>query len=307
MIDPEIAAFLTDWKTYWADVPADADVTVRRRVLEHISSTTRPPLAAGFETEVMVAAHAGREVRVRIFRKAGGGAAPALVFMHGGSWMIGSPETHFQLAATLAEKAGHTVISVDYALAPEHPFPSAVHDCDAVIRWAFANAATLGLREDAISVGGESAGANLAAAMTLRFRGTPQRIRSQLLFYPPVDFTHSRPSFVQNADAPMLTTAALLQAMAVYVPNRSDRLDPMAAPMQAGDLRGLPPAFIAVAENDPLRDDGIAYAKRLHEAGVPVELHAGAGLVHGYLRALPWAAASREALDAACAWLRGRC
>jgi len=307
MIDPELEGFLRMWQSAWSDVPPDAAVTVRRAVLERVSSQTREPLPLGFETEVEMVTGGPRPVRVRIFRPLEGPLNPALIFMHGGAWMVGSPETHDQLTSAIMEHNRQTVISVDYALAPEHPFPAAVEDCQAVVRWVFANARALNIRQDAITIGGESAGANLAAAMTLTFRASPQRLRGQVLFYPPVDFSHSRPSFIENAAGPLLTTAGMIEAMEAYVPRRVDRRNPLAAPLQATDHRGLPPAFLAVAEHEPLRDDGIAYAECLSAAGVPVLLHSGRGLIHGYLRALSYAECARAALNAACVWLRETC
>jgi len=304
MIDPELEGFLRMWQSAWSDVPPNAAVTVRRAVLERVAGETRKPLPLGFESKVEMVAGGARPVRVRMFQPSEGPPNPALIFMHGGAWMVGSPETHEQLASAIMEHNRQTVISVDYALAPEHPFPAAVEDCQAVVRWVFANARALNIRQDAITIGGESAGANLAAAMTLSFRASPQRFRGQLLFYPPVDFSHSRPSFIENAAGPLLTTAGMIEAMQAYVPDPTDRLNPLATPLQAADHTGLPPAFVAVAEHDPLRDDGIAYAERLSAAGVPVLLHRGRGLIHGYLRALSYAGSARAALNAACLWLR---
>jgi acetyl esterase len=303
MIDPELQSFLRMWQQAWSDTLGDAPVAARRVVLERISEQTREPLRPGFESTVEIVAGGSRQVRVRIFRPIAGPASPALIFMHGGAWMVGSPETHHQLAGSITEKTHQTVISVDYALAPEYPFPAAIEDCQTVVRWVFTNADALNIRQNAISVGGESSGANLAAAMALHFRGTAQQFRGQLLFYPPVDFTHSRPSFFENADGPLLTTASMINAMAVYVPNPTNRHNPLAAPLQAENHTDLPPAFITVAEHDPLRDDGLAYAEKLMAAGVPVQLHRGAGLIHGYLRALSYSAAARAVLDAACIWL----
>ncbi len=223
--------------------------------------------------------------------------------MHGGGWMLGSPETHSHIAASITAKNCQTVISIDYALAPEHPFPAAVEDCRAVVNWVFANASALDIRQNAISIGGESSGANLAAAMALDFRGTAQKFSGQLLFYPPLDFVHNRASFIENADGPLLTSASMIEASAAYAPNPADRENPLAAPLRAADFSGLPPAFVAVAEHHPLRDDGIVYAERLSAARIPVELHRGAGLIHGYLRALSYAASARAAFDLACVWL----
>jgi acetyl esterase len=243
-------------------------------------------------------------VRVRVFRAQGDNDQPALIYMHGGAWMQGSPETHWDITAGIAAANRQVVVSVDYALTPEHPFPAAVDDCRAVVQWAFDNAATLGLRRDAISIGGDSAGANLAAAMTLVFRGTPCALRSQLLVYPAVEFRMDRPSHRENADGPIVTVASMPYVNGLYCPDPKDLLNPLAAPLLAEDHGGLPPAFIAVAEHDPLRDEGIAYADALRASGVRVELHRGPGLIHGYLRAMAYCANSRVAFARMAGWLR---
>ena len=155
----------------------------------------------------------------------------------------------------------------------------------------------------AIAVGGDSAGANLAAAMAIKFRGSGRRISAQLLIYPSVEFTQSRPSFRENADGPIIKVANMPATNAMYCPNPDDLKNPLAAPMMATDHAGLPPAFIAVAEHDPLRDDGIAYAEKLESAGVPVVLDRGTGLIHGYLRSMEYCAAAREKLAAMSKWL----
>jgi acetyl esterase len=304
MIDSEVEIFLGDWKKAWAAAPVDMAIAMRRQILEKIAEDSRPPLPKGYETFELTV-DGKRSVRVRIFRPIQEGPTPAFIFMHGGSWMIGSSETHFQLAATIAELCGHMVVSVNYALAPESPWPAAFEDCEAVVNWVFANAEMLKIVPSEINIGGESAGANLAAAIAQRFRDTPQQLRKQLLFYPPVDFTFTSESFIANANAPMLTTANMIEAVEAYVPNLRDRKNPFAAPLQAADFSRLPSAFIAVAEHDPLHDDGVEYARRLTAAGVPTTVHTGRGLVHGYLRALSYATQAREALATACNWLAG--
>lgn len=305
MIDPELRPYLATWDRAWAGLPAEASAPERRAILNRLADEARRPLPPDVSRRVHHVPHRGRAVRVVEFRHAGGAALPCLLYMHGGAWMQGSPETHDEIAVGIALRNRQSVISIDYALAPEHPYPAAVQDCEAVVGWAFANAATLGLRPDAISVGGDSAGANLSAVLTLMFRATPQRLRGQLLFYPGVDCDFTRASFAENADGPIIKTAGMEPILAQYAPNRADWLDWRVSPLRAADHSRLPPAFVAVAEHDPLRDDGLAYAARLSACGVPVELHRGPGLIHGYLRAMSYSAAVRAAFAQACDWLAG--
>jgi acetyl esterase len=304
VLDPELIPFLAMWDAAWSVLPPDATVQQRREVIERLAARQRPPLPPEIEDEERRVPHPGGTVRVRIHRYRGAAPAPCLVFMHGGGWMQGSPETHDDITTGIARRTGHAVISIDYSLAPEHPFPAALRECEAVVRWARAEAESLGIRRDAISVGGDSAGGNLAAALTLLFRGTDVALKGQVLFYPAVDVDPSRPSCRENADGPIIRTANMAATLAAYCPDPVARRSELVAPLLAADHRGLPPAFIAIAEHDPLRDDGAAYAERLATCGVPVELDRGAGLIHGYLRAMTYCAASRAGLAAACAWLR---
>lgn len=304
MLDPELKPFLDAWTEKWAVLAPGATPQQRRARFETIAAEMRLPTPPGVETERVewIDSPAGK-VRVRFFRHDRGGVQPCLVYMHGGAWMQGSPETHWDITARIAASNRQTVISVDYALAPEHPFPAAIVQCAAVVEWVFANAAALGIDARAISIGGDSAGGNLAAALALKFRGSDCPLAAQLLIYPAVEFEQARPSFRENADGPLLTTAGMPAVNAMYLPNADDRNDPLAAPLKAKDHSGLPPAFVAVAEHDPLRDDGIAYAQVLERAGVPTVLDRGTGLIHGYLRAMEHCAASRERLAGMAAWL----
>ena len=307
MINPELHAFLTDWAGRWADLKQPADAAQRRAHFERVAERMRQPTPAGVSTDEqhhIEVPGAGRKVRVRVFRPTGHGARPALIYMHGGAWMQGSPETHWDITAGIAGANQQVVISVDYALAPERPFPAAVDDCRAVVNWAFDQAESLGLRRDAIFIGGDSAGANLAAAQTLIFRGTACKFRGQLLVYPAVDFRLDRPSHRENADGPIVTVASMPYVNATYCPDPASLLNPLAAPLLAADHAGLPPAFIAVAEHDPLRDEGVAYADKLGASGVAVTLDRGPGLIHGYLRAMAYCADSRRAFARMCEWLR---
>lgn len=228
---------------------------------------------------------------------------PALIYLHGGAWTRGSPETHWDITAGLAARTGRTVFSVDYAKVPEHPFPAAVNDVRAVVAWLFEKAATLGIDPARIAIGGDSSGANLAAAMTLAMRGTSCRLERQLLVYPACDFDTDRPSYRENADGPILNTASMPMVNAMYCPNPADLKNPLAAPLLADSHAGLPQAYIAVAEHDPLRDSGVAYAQALQAAGVPVTLDLGTGLIHSYLRALTYCADARASFERMALWL----
>jgi acetyl esterase len=304
MINPELQAFLADWAAGWAQLPAGSGTAERRAHFEVIARSMRQPTPAGVLSDETWVERDGRRVRVRGFRTASPMVQPALIYLHGGAWMQGSPETHWDITAGLAAATGRAVFSVDYAKSPEHPFPAAVNDARAVVGWLFDQAQALRIDPTAIAIGGDSAGANLAAAMTLAFRGSACRLQGQLLVYPAVDFRTDRDSHRENADGPIVTVASMPAVNAMYCPNPSDRLDPLAAPLHAKSHAGLPPAFIAVAEHDPLRDEGIEYAAVLRDAGVPVVLDRGPGLIHGYLRAMAYCQDTRTAFTAMGDWLR---
>ena len=304
MIDPELKPFLRMWDETWSVLPPGAPAEARRAIINRNSDEMREPLPPNVVVEERHLPHGDRQVRVCIFRHRSVRPAPALIYMHGGGFVQGSPETHDAITAGIAERTGYTVISVDYALSPEHRFPVALRECEAVVAWTFVHAGALDIRSDAICVGGDSAGGNLAAALTLLFRGTPHVLRGQLLFYPVVEFNTGRPSFTENADGPIITAAGVPATLALYCPNPADRESPLFAPMLAPDHAGLPAAYVAIAEHDPLRDEGRAYANRLRACGVPVELDAGTGLIHGYLRAMMYCGAVRGSFARVCDWLR---
>ncbi|NQV99936.1 MAG: alpha/beta hydrolase [Rhodospirillales bacterium] len=306
MLDPELKPFLEIWSQSWKVLPENASPVDRRLLFEHIADQMRLPAPQDVSSEVRFVATEKRNVLVRIDRHRSAGAQPCLIYMHGGGWAQGSPATHADITMRIAASNRQTVVSIDYALAPEHPFPQAVHECRDTVTWVHENADALGVDAQRIAVGGDSAGANLAAAIAIDLIGSPYRLIAQLLIYPPVDFAMDRPSYSENADGPLLKVAGMSAGHAAYCPNAEDRVNPLAAPLMAASHKGLPPAFIAVAENDPLRDDGHAYADKLRAAGVAVELDAGHGLIHGYLRAMAYCEASRESFRRMCQWLAGR-
>ncbi len=307
MIHPDIQRFLKDWDAAWSTLPAGSGPAARRAHFEGVAAAMREPHPEGIETDVHMVdvSETGTQVRVRVFRPAdASGPLPVLIYMHGGAWMQGSPETHWDITAGIAAANQQIVISVDYALAPEHPFPRALHECTAVTRWAFDQSAMLGIARDAVAIGGDSAGGNLAAAVTLVLRGSAYPLRAQLLIYPAVSFNTDRPSHRENANGPLVTVASMPAVNAMYSPDPAGLLNPLVAPLLAESHANLPPAYVAVAEHDPLRDEGIAYAEALQAAGTPAVLDRGESLIHGYLRAKAYCGPAQASFERMCAWLK---
>lgn len=207
---------------------------------------------------------------------------PVVVFIHGGGWSVGDLDAYDGSARMHAVGAEAAVVSVDYRLAPEHPFPAAVDDVWAATQWVARHGDQIGADPNRLAVAGDSAGGNLAAVVAQLARDAGIRMRFQLLWYPSTTFDTSLPSFVENADAPVLTLAACKGFSRWYIGDTDMSAPPATLVPARGDLSGLPTAYVAVAGHDPLRDDGIRYAELLAGAGVPVELHNAESLVHGY-------------------------
>jgi acetyl esterase len=271
-MDPELEAFIPLVPRLDLTDP----VAARKNVAERAAAAPAPD-TAGLEIEDCTVP-ADPDVPVRIYRP--DGARGAIVWLRGGGWVTGDLDTERPLAAWVADATGAVVVSVGYRRAPEHRFPAALDDTYAALTWTAKHAAELGTDPDRIAVGGHSAGAGLAAAVALRARdqqGPP--IRFQLLNQPALDDRQETWSQRNFTDTPWTDRDTLTAAWRHYL--GSAPATPYAAPARAADLSGLPPAYIATAEFDPNRDEGITYALRLLQAGVPVELHQWPGTFHG--------------------------
>lgn len=227
----------------------------------------------------------------------GAGPHPLLVFLHGGGFVIGDLETHDATCRLLARHAGVHLLAIEYRLAPEHPFPAAVEDTVAAVRWALEHAGTLGADPERVAVGGDSAGGNLAAVASLQLtrEGGPKPA-AQLLLYPTVEAGRTGGSLELFAEGFFLTRAQIEWFGAQYVPEGTDPEDPRLSPLKAPDLSGLPPAIVLTAGFDPLRDEGEEYAHAMRAAGVPVLLRRFPGLIHGFGNMTSVSRTSREAL-----------
>ena len=224
----------------------------------------------------------GGPIPVRIYTPSSPAPRGALVYCHGSGFVIFDLDSHDAECRALCNRAGITVVSVDYRLAPEHKFPAAIEDAWSALEWTAAHAAELGVDPARLAVGGDSAGGNLAAvlAQLARDRGGP-RLAFQLLVYPVTDLRMAHPSMDENADGYGLTKAQMAWFIAQYVRGEADKLDPRGSPLLAKSCADLAPALVITAEYDPLRDEGEEYARRLIGAGVRTTLTRYTGMIHG--------------------------
>jgi acetyl esterase len=222
------------------------------------------------------------DIPVRLYRPGSDGPLPVVVYFHGGGFVIGDIATHDAICHRLAAGVPALVVSVDYRLAPEHPFPAAVEDCDAATGWVSAHAVELGADPARLAVAGDSAGGNLATVVArhARDRGGPP-VAFQLLIYPGIDMTRSFPSHSENGEGYLLDTDTMTWFLGNYLADADPR-HPDASPIFAEDLSNLPPALVLTAEFDPLRDEGETYAQRLREAGVVATTSRYDGMIHAF-------------------------
>jgi len=300
-LDPQIAALL-------AAKPQTARHTLpvaelRANLLAQLPPKS-PPVASANDREV---ASADGSIAVRIYQPEGK-ATGCLVYFHGGGFIMGSLDTHDQICRELCVGARSVIVSVDYRLAPEHPFPCGLNDGETVLRWVAGHAAELGIIPGKIMVGGDSAGGNIATALTIRMRdGNGPYVHGQVLLYPVTDAPQPyKPSYIDNAIGYSLTRDDMLRFWRDYAGAASAANDPEIYPLRADSLSGLPATFVITAEFDPLRDEGNQYAQRLIDAGVPTTLTQYDGAIHGFIRLGADLRLAKEALQQVCLWMIAR-
>jgi acetyl esterase len=309
-LDPEIRAFVRRMgEAFGAYPPLDTlPLAEARRVAEAV----RAPMAAGgpqmAEVREIEIPGPTRPVRVRLYDPGPAGLKPAMIYMHGGGWTMFSLDTHDRLMREYAARAGIVVAGVDYALSPEARFPQALNEVIAAVHHLQRNAAEFGLDGERLALGGDSAGANLAtsAACALGQAGQGAPLRALLLNYGVftadlASASHDR----YGGPAYMLTTEEMALFWERYLTSPAERADPRAAPLLA-DLRGLPPAFLAIPECDVLHDDSLAMAEALRRDGVAVEARVYAGATHSFLEAVSMAEVAGRAFAESSAWLKDR-
>jgi acetyl esterase len=268
------------------DVPPYHVLSVRqaRAVLENVTKLQGPTTPVAHVSDLLVPGGAG-QLPARVYHPDPGRRLPLVVYFHGGGWVLGGNREADRPCRRLAVAGDCVVVAVDYRRAPETKFPGPLDDCVQAVRWLAAHPHAVEADGEHVVLMGDSAGGNLAAATTLCLRddGGP-RIAAQILLYPCLApaRTSAFASYARFADGPLMTRADMEWFWAHYLRSAADEQDPRAAPLVASDLAGLPPALVVVAELDPLRDEGLAYAGRLGAAGVPVESTVYRGAAHGF-------------------------
>lgn len=283
-LDPQVADFLTSLGPAANADPGEISVAQLRLQMKQTLGTLGTPPDVHRVEDRQAPGPAG-PIRLRIYTPTADAPAAAVVYFHGGGWVVGNLDTHDGLCRRLALASGCRVVAVDYRLAPENTYPAAADDAYAALSWVAENADQLGIDPRRIAVAGDSAGGNLAAVTALAARDRKGPLpAAQVLMYPITDSDFETGSYRDFAEGYMLTTAAMRWFWDQYAAAASDRIAPYAAPLRADGLAGLPPALVITAEYDPLRDEGEAYAGRLEGAGVPVELVRYDGMIHGFIR-----------------------
>jgi acetyl esterase len=263
-------------------------VEARRTYLERRHVTQPAPPEVAQVTELRADGPHG-DIALRLYRPlvpaaSSASGQPVVVYFHGGGWVIGDLDSHDTLCRELANGSGVTVVSVDYRLAPEHRFPAAADDCIAATRWVHAQAADLGLDPDRMAVGGDSAGGNLAAVVSLALRGDEAiQLAYQLLIYPATDMRALASSHTTNGQGYLLTADSVAYYRGHYIADAAQWSDWRASPLLAPDLSRLPPALVLTAGFDPLRDEGRQYADALSAAGNRVQYVCFERQVHGFV------------------------
>jgi acetyl esterase len=281
----------------------------RRHRAEMIAQFVPMPEYSGVTGVDQTIVAGGREIPVRVYRPAGDGMLPVVVFFHGGGWVVGTLETYDPYCRALSTETGAVVVSVDYRLAPEHKFPAGLEDCQAAMEWVLEHVGELGGDASRVFVGGDSAGGTLATvvALLLRDRGVGG-LAGQILVYPATAY-YDPPttSYLECAEGYGLTRTEMIWFWDHYLNDKAEATDFRVAPLLAPSLAGLPRTFVVTAEYDVLRDEAQAYAKRLAEAGVPVTHLFVEGMNHGFAASaneFPFLPQAKDVLQRVAGWVR---
>ncbi|WP_334171892.1 alpha/beta hydrolase [Sinomonas sp.] len=293
-LDPQIRDIIrrcNEWDTLHG--PSRSVEDERRRIAGIRASVWKPEMLPVRSIENISVPGAEGPIAVRVYRPEQDGPVPTVVYLHGGGWSVGGLDSHETHARRIANRAGAVVVAVDYRLAPEHRFPAGYEDCVAAYRWALDHIGDLGGDLARLGVAGDSAGGNLAAAVALLARDEGLPLAAQLLIYPATDMTTVYPSMRKLASGYFLAIDPEAEQGAGYLSSPDQRSDPRASPLLA-DLTGVAPAVVVVAEFDPIKDQGIAFAEKLQEAGTTVIYRHFPGLIHSFASI----GASRAAVEA---------
>ncbi|MBB4822560.1 acetyl esterase [Pseudomonas alcaligenes] len=302
-LDPQIAAVLQQF----AGMPQPDYSQLDPQQYRQFCDNLMPPVPGErlFEVRNLKVAGAAGLLDARLYRPEDSAELPLLVYFHGGGFVIGNLDTHDNLCRSLARLCGAVVVSVAYRLAPEARFPAAPEDCYSATRDLVARALELGFDASRLALAGDSAGANLAIAVArlAQLRAGP-RIAYQCLFYPVTDAACDSASYSEFAEGYFLTREQMRWFWSQYLQAPEQGAEPLASPLRADSLAGLPPTSVFSAGFDPLRDEGEAFARRLQEAGVKTRLQRCAGMIHGFVSMAAFVTAAQAALESAAADLR---
>lgn len=293
-VNPKIQFFLDQMNTMPVSFERLTPEVMRNSENSALVSMQKEPVE---KVEDRTISLTGRELPIRIYTPKGEAPFPALIFYHGGGWVLGSIESHDAICRELANMASCIVISVEYRLAPEHKFPSAVDDAYESLEWVASHADELGIDASKMAVGGDSAGGNLAtvACLISKERSGPKVVH-QFLLYPSTGPAADYPSMTENAEGYLLTKDMMSWFQKHYIENPEDQTNPYLSPILSENLEDLPPATILTAQFDPLRDVGIAYAEKLKEHGVAVYHRNYDDLIHGFANFTSFVPEAREAV-----------
>lgn len=280
-LDPEVKQYL---KLVRSRPPAHLlSIEELRHDIDSIKKHYPPEPVKKIE-EIAITGPAGK-IRVRLYTPDGKGPFQPVVFYHGGGWSIGSLDSHEGVCTALTNRSGAKVFSIDYRLAPENPFPAAVEDSYAALKYVSANALSLDIDSDKLVVVGDSSGGNLAAVVSIKAKEeNGPKIVLQVLIYPATNMKDlDTPSYKRFGEGYDLDKGMIMKFLDCYVPDKSNLADPRISPALSKDLKGLPPALFIAAECDPLKDDGKRFAEKLKTAGVPVKYSLYKGVIHGFV------------------------